>query len=457
MTVSILDAPLFVATVIATMAAFVAVMLAPLARGRPALRHLLWQGALVVALASAIAALAPLHPRIVLPLLSEPVAVPALARVALPVPARAEVPAFSWDDGERVALVLWLLGFAYVALRYALSAACASELRRNATRVDPERWRRLVAGARATLGYDGPLDLLVSREIDVPVVTGFWKPALLLPVAASEWSEADARLVCLHELAHVERGDHYGRAIAALAVALHWFNPVIWWLDARASMEAELAADAAVLRAGVRSTDYADMLISIAERTVWRPAAISGVALLRRPLLAARVHAILDASHRGAGIGRRQRRSAIATAALLAAATGSVRVRLVAAREAGATSVVRRVAVRADRVDAGAHPVVPQSRAASDAVVRTARRAAPRTSVAPEPGDPWTARAVAGLTDALDDPSAQVRAAAARSLSRLGGDASRRALEHALADTSTFVRDEARRALEHLAVSRGGR
>ena len=449
---SIVGAPMFIATVIASVAACVATMLAPLMRGRAAHRHLLWYGALVVALTAAIAAVAPLHPRIVLPVLRERAAA-APAHVTLPSPIRAGSPVSSRIDGGRVVLVLWLFGCAYVVLRYALSAACASELRRGAARVDAERWRRHIATARAAIGYDGPLDLLVSREIDVPVVTGFWKPALLLPAAASEWSESEAHLVCLHELAHVERGDHRGRTIGALAVALHWFNPVIWWLDARATMDAELAADEAVVRAGVRSTDYADMLISIAERTVWRAAPIAGVALVRRPLLAARVHAILAAPRDRPAIGPRQRRRAIAAVVIVAAATGSARIRLVAAHEVHVAPTASQGGLRVDRVAERAEPVVSPARPASGSGARNTGRSVPRAAVAPAADEAWTARAVAGLVDVLADPSPQVRAAAARSLSRLGGSASRTALGHALADTNSFVREEARRALEHLTLS----
>src|SRR6185295_8135858 len=92
-------------------------------------------------------------------------------------------------------------------------------------------------------------------------------------------------------------------------------------------------ADEAVLGSGVRSTDYAEMLISVAERTVWRAAIIPGVALVGRPLLSTRVHAILAMPRPRPAIGRRQRRVAIAAATIVAATMGGARVRLVDARQ----------------------------------------------------------------------------------------------------------------------------
>jgi len=424
---SLVGAPILVATVIATTAACAAALLAPLVRGRAALRHLLWQGALVVATAGAVAAVVPLHPRIVLPILRAS-ATPATAPIARPSRADAGVSAPSHRKDARIVLVLWFVGCSCILLRYARSLSCASTLRRDASRVDAPRWHAHVAAARAALGYHGPLELLVSREIDVPVVTGLWRPAILLPVAASEWSESDARLVCLHEIAHLERGDHFGRALGTLAVALHWFNPVIWWLNSRAAMDSELAADEAVLSAGVRSTDYAEMLISIAERTLWRPAVIPGVALVRRPLLTTRVHAILAASRQRAGIGRRQRRLAIVTAAVVAATTGTARVQLVAAHEATRPPSV--VTLDASRVESGVARTLPtpasRSRAVKNHTARTVSSYSPHTQAPSEPDETWTGRAVAGLTELLDDPSPQVRAAAARSLARLGAGEARR-------------------------------
>ena len=411
---------LLAATAIATTAVCAAALFARLVRGRASVRHLVWQGALVTSVVSALAAASPLRPSMAIPL-PRLMASRTTASPAQPPSGDARTSAPTGRNGARIVELLWLAGFLGVAVRYGRALSCASALRRRASAAG-ERWERHVAAARARIGYRGPLDVLVSREIDVPVVTGLRHPALLLPVAASEWSDREADLVFLHELAHVERGDHLARAVGALAVALHWFNPLIWWLNEKATTESELAADEAVLGSGVRSTDYAEMLISVAERTVWRPATIPGVALVGRPMLSTRVHAILAMPRPRSAIGRTQRRVAIAAAAIVAATMGGARVRLVDARQP--TSRPAAPSQRVSHADTAtartASPPVTTPRVERERVARTVRSVAPRTNFTSEPDDGWTARAVAGLTELLDDPSPQVRDAAARSLSRLG-------------------------------------
>ena len=41
----------------------------------------------------------------------------------------------------------------------------------------------------------------------MPVATGIFRPAVIMPTDADTWSESRLRIVLLHELAHVKRRD----------------------------------------------------------------------------------------------------------------------------------------------------------------------------------------------------------------------------------------------------------
>ena len=47
-----------------------------------------------------------------------------------------------------------------------------------------------------------------------------------------------------HELAHIQRRDYVTGFVARLAVAFHFYHPLIWWLAGRLLLQQELAADA---------------------------------------------------------------------------------------------------------------------------------------------------------------------------------------------------------------------
>ena len=81
----------------------------------------------------------------------------------------------------------------------------------------------------------------------------------------------EAEAVLAHELAHVERRDWLVLILARVAVALFWFNPLIWLLERHLVEEGEQAADARAL-ARVEPARYAQTLLSCARSYPGLPA-----------------------------------------------------------------------------------------------------------------------------------------------------------------------------------------
>nr|MDQ3071016.1 hypothetical protein [Acidobacteriota bacterium] len=98
------------------------------------------------------------------------------------------------------AIALLLLG------RLAASHACMSRLLQHASAAGAD-WTVLVADLRIALGIRRAVAVRVSESVNVPAIVGLWRPTLLLPVAAEEWTGELRRAVVVHELAHVVRWD----------------------------------------------------------------------------------------------------------------------------------------------------------------------------------------------------------------------------------------------------------
>ncbi|MCW1914862.1 M56 family metallopeptidase [Luteolibacter sp. GHJ8] len=95
--------------------------------------------------------------------------------------------------------------------------------------------------------------VVVSAEVESPAVTGLLRPVLLLPADfLQSFSEAEARLILLHELTHVKRLDLPVNGLCCILQALHWFNPILWFAFARMRADRETACDAQVLSLGGR-------------------------------------------------------------------------------------------------------------------------------------------------------------------------------------------------------------
>ena len=128
--------------------------------------------------------------------------------------------------------------------------------------VEPE-WLTALAHAQRRMGFKHGTALLTSDELPSPISWGVVRPVILLNSEAAK-SHAEAEAIITHELAHVARLDWAKLMVSRVAVALFWFNPLVWLLAREAHQLREEAADDAVLAADIEDTDYAKLLVGVA-------------------------------------------------------------------------------------------------------------------------------------------------------------------------------------------------
>jgi bla regulator protein blaR1 len=145
----------------------------------------------------------------------------------------------------------------------------------------------------------------------------------LLPDEAGEWNEADLRRALVHELEHVRRGDWAIQLAARVTCILYWFHPLVWVALRRLSLEAERAADDAVVRSA-EHTEYAEQLVSLAGR-LSKARTQPALGMANRSDLSARVSALLDESQRRGRAGWRPTAIALIVACLVVLAIAPVR------------------------------------------------------------------------------------------------------------------------------------
>jgi beta-lactamase regulating signal transducer with metallopeptidase domain len=294
-------------------------------------------------------------------------------------------------------VAVWLAGMLGLLARFARQSMIAARLRARAVPVCRSEWAAAIATVEARLGGGGRLDVRLSSDVDVPLVSGVRRPVIVLPVSAVEWPADDRCLVLLHECAHIVRRDLLSRTAGLVACAVHWYNPLVWLLAARADGEAEQSADDFVLHSGVRPSEYASLLMSFAEQLRWRPRVGPVLMLARRGTLAPRVHAVLAVSAPRPMVSARARAECTALCAILVVAAGCIRF---------APPVAAAEPTRRDRV--------------AEAPLTRGTVVVPSPALAVVPG--WKDDAIRALRDLRDDPSPQVRASAIEALERLRHD-----------------------------------
>ena len=176
--------------------------------------------------------------------------------------------------------------------------------RRQANSLDPsESTANTVEAIRNQLDIQRKVDVYFSEEELMPMTWGVFRPVILLPASSANWSTSRLRMVLFHELAHVKRLDCLTQWITAIAAAMFWFHPAMWFALRRLCAEREQACDDTVLNAGHCGSDYATVLLDIStgcRRDVL--AMCAGIAMSRSSRLQGRVQAILDQNRRRAAV-----------------------------------------------------------------------------------------------------------------------------------------------------------
>lgn len=106
-------------------------------------------------------------------------------------------------------------------------------------------------------------NIYLADEIPSPFVFGLFRPKIYLP---SFLDEQEQPYIILHEQHHIRRLDHIVKALAFIALCVHWFNPLVWAAFFLASKDMEMSCDEAVIQkmgTGVLS-NYAASLLSLA-------------------------------------------------------------------------------------------------------------------------------------------------------------------------------------------------
>lgn len=190
----------------------------------------------------------------------------------------------------------WACGTAILLLPVLVSIIGLWRMGRRLVRIEGGSWARLSQELAGALNLHRPVMLLRGRRQAMPMTWGILRPKLLLPPEAEDWSMERRRVVLMHELAHIKRGDFLTQLIAHLARAIYWFNPLVWMASKQIALESEGACDDLVLARQTRASDYAEHLLAVAAGlkggALFSSAA---VAMARSSRLEARLLGILDA------------------------------------------------------------------------------------------------------------------------------------------------------------------
>ncbi|MCM1135477.1 MAG: M56 family metallopeptidase [Clostridium sp.] len=204
-------------------------------------------------------------------------------------------------NGLLLLSVIWLAG-AGVSLfvkiiKYRRFTSC---LRKSSEKITGEGVNAIVKGLAERLRIKKTPAVYESGLAPVPITFGLCKPVVILP--KEERDSARLSLILHHELIHVKRKDLWYKWLYQLLLCVHWFNPVLYLIGRKMSIDCELACDEAVLACltGEGRKAYGNILINTAERNLFFKENVPSTTLLeRRKDLKERLKGILHYKKQG--------------------------------------------------------------------------------------------------------------------------------------------------------------
>jgi len=189
----------------------------------------------------------------------------------------AHVPAHdaSWRAVLLVLAAVWLLGVAVLLLRLGGSLWYIRRLRTQATAPLPDAWAVRAQRLADRVGVPRAVRFVQSSRTSVPMVIGWWRPVIVLPVSTlAGLPPAYVEAILMHELTHVRRHDALVGWLQVMAETLLFFHPATWWISRRIRMEREHCCDDHVVQLTGQRTTYARALTQLEtlQPAAWPPA-----------------------------------------------------------------------------------------------------------------------------------------------------------------------------------------
>jgi len=145
----------------------------------------------------------------------------------------------------------------FTGLRY------VNGLRKRQTFPVTQEWKERLFTISRMLGMRKVTGLKESALIKVPVVIGFFKPVILVPLGMfSNLSVEQVETILVHELAHVRRRDFAVNLLQHFTGAVFFFNPFIAWISSRIREEREACCDDIVMDYTSDKKIYVEALVS---------------------------------------------------------------------------------------------------------------------------------------------------------------------------------------------------
>ena len=164
-------------------------------------------------------------------------------------------------------LAAWFAGSTLLLCRLNIGLVVARRMKSIATQPVAIELQRMFCDLSRRLGVVRPVSLVNSAFVQVPVVIGWLRPAVLIPVGClTGLSSIQVEAIFAHELAHIRRHDYLVSVFQSIVEAVLFYHPAVWWVSKQVRRERENCCDDLAVRTSGNPLAYAKALSFLEER-----------------------------------------------------------------------------------------------------------------------------------------------------------------------------------------------
>ena len=163
-------------------------------------------------------------------------------------------------------VALWGVGLLFSCTRLWMKWRRVQALLRQPFQLLDPAWRQRFERLVQLSGVDRIVRLGETAAVSVPVVAGWLKPVILLPLGVvMSLPTEQVEAILLHELAHISRHDYLVNLLQSIVETIFFYHPAVWAVSRRIRRERELACDDLTVRWCQDPRTYAQALAGFEE------------------------------------------------------------------------------------------------------------------------------------------------------------------------------------------------
>lgn len=164
-------------------------------------------------------------------------------------------------------VLAWLIGVCLLSIRFGIGVVALRNLVRQADYEAVSDWMREELERLAKqMGITRRVRIALSTRVGSPLVVGWLKPVIFLPLtAATGLDHRQISLVLAHELAHLRRYDHVVNLLQVAVETLLFYHPAVHRVSRALRQEREQCCDDMAIEIGGNKFAYARVLAELEE------------------------------------------------------------------------------------------------------------------------------------------------------------------------------------------------